>query len=170
MNHIYFCRHGLSQLNAEGKWAGSTETPLTEEGRAQAKLAGEYAKDLKIDYILCSPLSRAHDTAKIIAGELGYPLEKLDINSLVVERHFGELEGTVWRPDLDIDGFADIETVDSVLERARLTLEHLKTIPADSILIVSHGAFGRAMRHILDPKTPYAQSERFENAKIVKLL
>ncbi len=64
MKHLYFCRHGLSVLNKEGKWAGSTETPLTVEGRTQAKLAGKAAQNLKIDYIICSPLSRAHDTAK----------------------------------------------------------------------------------------------------------
>ena len=170
MKHLYFCRHGLSQLNVEGKWAGSTETPLTTEGRKQAKRAGQEAKKLGIDYILCSPLSRAHDTAKIIAKEVGYPEHELDVNSLVVERHFGSLEGTTWDPDFNMDGISDIETLDSLLHRARLTLTHLKTVDADTILIVSHGSFGRALRHILNPEVPFKKGERFENAQIVKLI
>jgi probable phosphoglycerate mutase len=170
MKHLYFCRHGLSQLNVEGKWAGTTETPLTDEGRAQAKLAGKHAKNLGIEYILCSPLSRAHDTATIIAKEIGYPEKDIDVNSLVVERHFGELEGQIWRADFNLDDIIDIETVDSVLERARLTLKHVQTVKAGTILVVSHGAFGRALRHIINPDIPFHGSDRFENAKIVKLI
>jgi uncharacterized phosphatase len=169
MKHVYFCRHGLSQLNLDGKWAGSTETPLTAEGRKQAKLAGLEAKKLDIDYILCSPLSRAHDTARIIAGEIGYPVHDIDVNSLVVERHFGSLEGQTWDPDLNLDGISDMETEDSLLERARLTLKHLETIDAGNILIVSHGSFGRAFRHILHPEIPFRGSDRFHNAQIVRL-
>ncbi len=170
MKQLYFCRHGQSQLNKEGRWAGSIETPLTDEGRAQARAAGKAAKTLGIDYILCSPLSRAHDTAKIIAEEIGYPLDQLDINSLVIERHFGPLEGQPWDPDLNMDGIADIETVDSLVERAKLTLKHLETVPADIILIVSHGSFGRAFRHNLHPDVPFNNGERFENARIMQLL
>lgn len=170
MKHLYFCRHGVSQLNADGRWAGSTETPLTAEGRAGAKLAGKAAKKLKIDYIICSPLSRAHDTAKIIAQEIGYPLEKIDVNSLVVERHFGVLEGQLWQPDFNLDGIADVETLDSTLERARLTLKHLETIDAETVLIVSHGAFSRAIRHILNPAIPYHKQDRLANAQIVKII
>lgn len=170
MRHIYFCRHGLSQLNVDGKFAGTTETPLTAEGRKQAIAAGREAKRLGIEYIVCSPLSRAHDTARLIALEIGYPEHDIDINSLAIERHFGSLEGQAWHPDLDIDGFADVETIDSILERAHMLVKHLHTIDAGTILVVSHGAFGRALRHTLNPDIPYSSSERFENAQLVKLL
>lgn len=171
MKHLYFCRHGLSRLNEEGRWAGGkTETPLTALGRQQAKKAGRGAKKLGIDYIICSPLSRAHDTAQLIAEEIGYAKHDIEVNSLVVERHFGELEGTLWQPDMDLDGFSDVETVDSILERARMTLRHLETLDADVILVVSHGSFGRALRHAIDPTIPFRKSEKFQNAEIVKLL
>lgn len=170
MNHLYFCRHGESELNAVGKWAGSTETPLTKEGRKQAELAGKEAKKLGVDYILCSPLSRAYDTAKIIAKEIGYPEKDIDVNSLVIERHFGEREGTPWEPDLDMDGIADAERSDTVLERVHLTLKHLSTVEANTILVVSHGHFGRVLRHVLHPEIPLKGSPRFDNAKVVKLI
>lgn len=172
LKHIYFCRHGLSVLNQEGKWAGSIETPLTPEGRKQAREAGRAAEKLQIDHIICSPLARAHDTAKIIAKAIGYPLDKLDVNSLVTERHFGVLEGQLYQPDFDLNGISGAEALDTLLNRARLTLKHLDTINAETVLVVSHGGFGRALRHVLHPDIPYhgASSGRFENAQIVKLL
>lgn len=170
MKHLYFCRHGEAEFNAQKRWAGSSETLLTREGIAQAKQAGKEAKDLKIDYILTSPLSRAYDTAKIIAEAIGYPIDQIDVNSLLVERHFGSLEAQSWGPDQDMDGIADAETSDSVHERVRLMLKHLETIPAENILIVSHGHVGRVMRHVLYPHIPLNPSPSFKNAKITKLL
>lgn len=174
MKHIYFVRHGLSEMNMVSKLSGAgSDTPLAPEGRAQAKAAGLAAKDLDIDYIISSPLIRAHETAKIIAKEIGFPGENIELNSLLLERHFGSLEGTPWTPDLNFDGISDVETRDSVLERARLTIEHLNTLDANNILVASHGTFGRALRHILQPNTPYkvtSASDRLPNGQIVQLL
>lgn len=149
MKKLYFIRHGLSQMNIEGRWSGTSETPLSAEGRKQAKVAGQHAKGLAIDYIVCSPLSRALETAKIIAEEIGYPIDKIHTNSLFIERHWGELEGEKWDPDLNLDGIVDIETKDNVIKRARLAIDFLNTLDAHNILVVSHGSFGRAMRHHL---------------------
>lgn len=161
-------------MNVVSKLSGAgSDTPLAPEGRDQAKAAGIAAKDLHIDYIISSPLIRAHDTARIIAKEIGYPEDKIEVNSLLLERHFGPLEGTPWTPDLNLDGISDVETRESVLERARLALEHLKTLDAENILVASHGTFGHALRHILMPGTPYKvtpTSDRFPNGQIVQLL
>jgi broad specificity phosphatase PhoE len=146
MKRLYFIRHGLSQGNIDGVWSGTIDTPLSPLGKKQAKLAGQKAKKLKIDYMISSPLSRALDTATIVAKAIGYPKDKIHINKLFIERHFGELEGKQWSPDLNLDGITDIETVDTLLERARLALDYIKTLKEENILIVSHGSFGRALR------------------------
>lgn len=172
MKRLYFCRHGLSEMNKLGLWAGQTETPLSEEGRLQAKLAGEHARTLGIQKIISSPYERAHDTAKIIAGEIGYPLHHIELNSLFIERHFGSLDGTPWSPDLNLDGFADIETTDSLFERCKLGFEFLLTVPEDTVLLVSHGATGRMLRHVIHPEIPFektAEFSGFANAEIVQL-
>ena len=49
MTHLYFVRHGLSQLNKERRVAGITETPLTKEGKLQAKITGENQKILALN-------------------------------------------------------------------------------------------------------------------------
>ncbi len=176
MKKLYFCRHGQTEMNTLGHFSGTTETPLTTEGRKQAKRAGKKAKDLNIDYIISSPLSRAVETAQIIAKEIGYPIDKIHTNELFIERHFGDLEGRAWNPDLDMDGIADIETRDTVLERARLALEFLETIDADNILVVSHGSFGRALRSLFLPHIPYHQTSggrrhlAIPNAEIINWL
>lgn len=150
------------------------ETPLTDEGKRQAKLAGQHARKLGIDYIICSTLGRAGETAEIIAHEIGFPADRIEHNSLFIERHFGKMEGRTWKLDMDVDGFVDVETRDSVLNRAKLALEHLSTIDADNILVVSHGTFGRAFRSLTHPHLPFDatgnEKTRFANAEIVKLL
>jgi uncharacterized phosphatase len=166
MRKLYFVRHGLTEMNVAGLVAGSTETPLTAEGRRQAKYAGQRAKDLNIDYIVASPLSRARETAEIIAKEIGYPIDEIHINELFIERHFGELEGQPWNPDLDLDGIVDIETVDTILERAKLALNFLHSLDAHNILVVSHGSFGRALRHHLLKEYPFSHTSRLANAEL----
>lgn len=175
MKKLYFIRHGLTEMNKTGHYSGTSETPLSPEGKAQAKAAGQLAKDLNIDYIISSPLSRAHHTAKIIAKQIGYPLDKIHTNSLFIERHFGVMEGQPWEPDLDIDGVADVESTDNLLNRAKLALEFLHTVPHDTILVVAHGTFGRALRsHAVaeavfenaDPTKP--SYGRIPNAEIVQ--
>lgn len=174
MKHLYFIRHGMSEMNKVSQWSGArSETPLTPEGRAQATAAGIEAKALYIDYIMSSPLGRAHDTARIIAQEIGYPEANIELNSLLIERDFGPLEGTPWDPDLNVDGIVDVETTESVLNRARLVFAHARTLDADVILLASHGSMGRALRHLINPDIPFEPSStghRFPNGKIIKLL
>lgn len=161
-------RHGLTEMNAAGLRSGSTETILTAEGRNQAKLAGQQAKHLSIDLIVCSTMKRTRETAEIVAHEMDYPIEKIMHSSLLIERHFGELEGQPYSPDLDIDGFADVESTDTLLHRAQLALEWIESLPGESILVVSHGSFGRALRHIVNRDIPFGPPS-FKNAEVVEL-
>lgn len=83
-----------------------------------------------------------------------------------MEQDYGSLEGKPWSPDLNMDGFSDIETVDSLLERAHLALGWLKTFEEKHILIVSHGSFGRTLRSLINKDYPYNHPSRFGNAEL----
>lgn len=161
-------RHGLSVLNAKGIRAGHIETPLTAEGRNQAKKAGQAAKRYNIDIIVCSPFSRAHDTAKIVAQEIGIPAKDIHINALLIERDFGSLDGKAYDPDIDLDGIADAESFQETRTRAKLALRWIETLGGTNILVVSHGGLGRAMRSLLKPDIDHAI--RLENAAIERWL
>lgn len=171
MKHFYFIRHGLTEMNKAGLWSGTTETPLTKEGRAQATAAGkELARGkVHIDHIIASPLSRAHETARLVAKEIHYPEKDIELNSLFIERHFGALEGQPWSVDVDLDGVIDIETSDEILERAKLAITYLESLPHESILVVAHGSIGRAIRSHLIADHPYSAVHlKIENASIHK--
>lgn len=170
MKHLYFVRHGLSVMNKKGVFSGRTETPLDTEGIAQAQAAGREAKNLQIDLIISSPMERCRETATIIANAIGYPLDEIVFEDLFMERAFGVLEGTAYRTDMDLDGHEGVETADHIIKRAKTGVKYLRSLDHNNILIVSHGAIGRALRHALHPEIPYFESERFENAKIVQLL
>jgi uncharacterized phosphatase len=174
MKHLYFVRHGETVGNAENIWAGTFETPLNSKGKVQAKNAGKVAKELQIDLIICSPLGRTRETAAHIATEIGYPLEKIEYSSLFIERHFGEMEGKPTLADHNVDGFVDVETHETILERAKMALDYVKSLEAENILVVSHGAFGRAFRSLTHPHIPFepkgTDETRLKNAEIVQLI
>jgi broad specificity phosphatase PhoE len=68
---FYFVRHGESESNAGGRIQGHSDSPLSELGRRHAAAAAEWFADRKIDVVLSSPLSRAYDTATVIARRCG---------------------------------------------------------------------------------------------------
>lgn len=158
MMKLYFIRHGLSEANKAGIWSGQSETALSPEGRAQAKLAGQKAKDLGINLIVSSPLGRARETAEIIAKEIGYPHAKILFSDLLKERSWGDLEGTAHASvdrNVELDSIPNIETSERLLKRADEALRYLEGLPDEKVLAVSHGTFGRALRHHIIEDMPF---------------
>ena len=90
--HIYLLRHGRSLGNENGFLQGQQDVPLTDEGRGQAGLLAErWLEDrIHFDLVITSPLSRASETAEIIAARLGCPVER---DALLMERNVGSLSG-----------------------------------------------------------------------------
>src|ERR687892_45271 len=68
MTRLYLVRHGATPLTAEDRFSGDIGVELSDEGRAQAARLGERLRDDEIHAIYASPLSRALETARIIAG------------------------------------------------------------------------------------------------------
>lgn len=180
MKQLYFIRHGLSEFNKSGRWAGTSDTPLAPEGHEQAKQAGLQAKDqgLAFDIIIASPLSRAHDTAKHVAAHVSYPHKNIVMSDAVKERSYGALEGKralrrgakYFFDESSIDNVDKIETLEQLQVRADKFLEYLKTLDHDSILVVSHGAFGRALYRSVNKLPITYRDKRFENAKMEKFI
>ena len=93
MGHFYFVRHGQTIWNVENKICGVTESPLTEYGREQARETGRkiIAEGIQADEILCSPLSRAADTAQLISEMTEIPCR---VEPRLIEQNFGKWEST----------------------------------------------------------------------------
>lgn len=187
MIHLYYCRHGESEANSQFLWGGHTDSSLTEKGKSQAHAAGDglKAEGTKIDLIICSPLIRAHETAKIIAESIGYPVEDIICDQRFIERSFGSFDG---KPNTvewlkthqyqELDDVEGSEKIKDLQERAAAGLEYLKTLPAENILLVGHGAFGRGLVRTIKGR-PYTDEFKVDgttimnvipNAKVIQLI
>ena len=143
MNKIYVVRHGETDWNKNGICQGKTNISLNENGIAQAKVLKDKINVNLIDICYVSPLNRTIETAKIITNN------KLDliIDDRIVERGFGTLEGKPfnydataksWDYELNYDEY-DIEATKDFLDYLN------KTYDNKNILIISHGAFIKAL-------------------------
>jgi 2,3-bisphosphoglycerate-dependent phosphoglycerate mutase len=78
---IVFLRHGESVGNAQERFQGQYDFPLSEKGREQAQALAERWKHegMTFDRCIASPLLRARQTAEIVTAALGIPLEFDDV-------------------------------------------------------------------------------------------
>jgi broad specificity phosphatase PhoE len=181
--HITLLRHGESVGNAESRWQGQADFPLTERGRAQAQaLAKRWKRErMKFDFIISSPLSRARETAEIVASELGLLVE---FEPLWLERDNGEFAGltpqevrenfthpefsTPYDP-VGMDGEGDWELF---LRAGQALHDLLKREPA-RYLIVSHGGMLNQVMHAVMGIIPQAHNSgasfRFSNTAFAQL-
>ncbi|HUQ38954.1 MAG TPA: histidine phosphatase family protein [Acidimicrobiales bacterium] len=91
MARLLLLRHGQSVWNAEGRWQGSADPPLSADGAAQAALAAEQLEAEQLWAVWSSPLSRARQTAEIISARLGLGAVLLEPG--LRERDVGQLSG-----------------------------------------------------------------------------
>jgi broad specificity phosphatase PhoE len=88
--NVILIRHGQSQGNAEGRFGGHTNTPLSPRGRKQAQATARALGSEKFDAIYSSDLPRAIETASPLAKLAGVSLEATDA---LRERSVGVMEG-----------------------------------------------------------------------------
>ncbi|MDP9281400.1 MAG: histidine phosphatase family protein [Chloroflexota bacterium] len=153
---LYLVRHGESEANAAHRFAGRTDSPLTERGRRQAEAVAETLASIQFDRIVSSPLSRCRDTALTIARRQQLPV---DIEPDLVEIDVGEKTGLPFDevrglPEWQDDGFVAWprgETLEQVLSRAHGVITRIAAESAGQrVLIVGHGGVTRIlMSHFL---------------------
>jgi probable phosphoglycerate mutase len=88
--NVIIIRHGQSRGNAEGRFAGYTDTPLSPLGRRQAEATARALSSEKFSAIYSSDLRRAIETATPLAELTGAPLIPTDA---LRERSVGVMEG-----------------------------------------------------------------------------
>ena len=181
--HFVFLRHGESTGNAESRWQGQSDYPLTEKGRAQANaLAQRWASEgLKFDLIIASPLIRAKETAEMIASALNV---KVELDPVWLERDIGEMEGLTAEEVKRIPQPPFTTPYDSVggdgegdwqlFLRAGQALHDLLRRPAGSYLIVSHGGLLNQLMHTIVGVAPHVDPSgvrfRFENTSFAHVV
>src|SRR5437763_621080 len=167
---ILLARHGETDWNVEGRLQGWDDRPLNATGRTQARELAERLADVPFDAVYASDLSRARETAELVAEPHGVPVV---VDSDLREMDYGSWSGLT-RSEIEErfpgqtrhDGETREEHLGRVLAAAeRIAARH----PGERVLIVSHGGSLRALRRHcgVDPVHPIPNCAvyelRFEN-------
>ena len=165
-------RHGQTDWNIDLRLQGSTDIPLNETGKEQARIAAAVLNREDWDVIIASPLSRAKDTADIVARELGM---NVAIVPELIERSFGVAEGldhASWRKLYE--SHQNIEGLESLEDLRARTIQLLDLIANEyagqRVLAVSHGAFIRKVLTIITNGELPREGERLSNASLNKFV
>lgn len=149
---VRVARHGETTWNAQGRYQGRHDTPLSELGHAQARALAGALLELQIGTVISSPLSRCLETVRPFQERSGLPVET---NGLLVEIAHGAWEGRfrdelrredaqrlwAWKHDVEHVSFPAGESVLDVRARWNRFVETF--IPAGDTLILTHDVVAR---------------------------
>lgn len=163
---VTLIRHGQTDWNLAGRIQGSTDIPLNDTGREQAREAA-LALDATVATVMySSDLSRANETARIIAGVHGWNEPHVIVP--LRERFYGDAEGMLTSDFLDRFGpwpTAEVPGAETkadirirIVAALRDVVAHAKAngVSADTRLVaVSHGAMiAELLRSLTDGEHP----------------
>lgn len=90
---LVLIRHGESQWNRENRFTGWVDVPLTDEGREEARRAGDKIRHIRFDKAYTSVLQRAIETLDIILKVIDQLAIPIAYDPALNERHYGDLQG-----------------------------------------------------------------------------
>lgn len=159
---IYFVRHGETQWNREGRVQGHFDAPLTDQGVAQARCAGLILRELLAPEqpyrMRISPLGRARRSAELILEGIGDLVADERVDEQLMEVSWGRWNGLTraeiaarepkeWQAR-EADRWnvppPGGESHAMLAERVRGWLKSVREQPR--LIVVGHGAWGRALR------------------------
>lgn len=169
MNRVFYIfRHGETDWNRERRCQGHTNTPLNDNGLAQALSLAERMSNLPLDIIVTSDLERALITGKTVADKKAVPLI---VDARLREMSYGEAEGMLFedavsqfgaelwqklqsfKKENDHVGFPGGETRKVARERFLSALHHIiENTEYTSIGISTHGGALRNALHSFLPE------------------
>lgn len=134
-------RHGETEWSISGRHTGSTDIPLTENGRRVARQLAPIIARASFALVLTSPLGRARETCALVG--LG---ERADVDTDLTEWNYGEYEGLTTTqihakaPDWMIfrDGCPGGESPEQVGARVDRIIARIRTVEGD-VGLFAHG-------------------------------
>jgi broad specificity phosphatase PhoE len=146
IQHVYLIRHGETAWSLSGQHTGTTDIPLTDNGRRVAKLLQPVFTKETFTLVLTSPLQRARETCAL-AG-LG---ARAEIERDLMEWNYGEYEGLTsqqihtTRPGWMVftDGCPGGESPDQVGARVDRVIAKIRAVEGH-VALFAHGHVLRA--------------------------
>jgi broad specificity phosphatase PhoE len=148
-------RHGETDWNRDGRFQGHADPPLNARGREQAHALADALAGEKIDAIYSSDLSRAHETAQIVADRLGL---SVIVDPDLRERDVGQWAGLTL-PEIEErfpdelrlfreEGRSVGETREALSRRVVAATRRIAAAHPDGrVVVVTHGGALRMLRH-----------------------
>jgi len=184
MANLLLIRHGQIKANRLGHWHGSTDSPLTWQGRRQAKRTAAHvkARHAPLQAIYSSPLQRCRATAEMIAAATGLEVQ---VHDGLREYCIGEWEGMPFRVLAEQHRFVEIatqdhdfappggETLRQVAERIVPAMHeiHARHAADERVLVVGHGAaLAVAFGTLLDRDPARWTHYHFANCSLTELV
>jgi 2,3-bisphosphoglycerate-dependent phosphoglycerate mutase len=93
MPQLVLVRHGQSTWNLENRFTGETDSPLTDLGRDEARLAGTKLRDIPFTHGFTSMLQRAIDTMTLLLETAKQTQLSVTRSKALNERNYGQLQG-----------------------------------------------------------------------------
>ena len=163
---LLLIRHGESEANRMGRFAGHSDFPLTQKGRLQAECTADYiARTYTVDRVYASDLCRAYDTALAVARRFSLPVVA---DEELREIFAGEWEGLpfdeirlrfardfeIWMRDVGNAACTGGEKVSDLQSRVMAALLHIsKENPGKTVAIGTHATPIRATECALRGKS-----------------
>lgn len=154
---IYLVRHGETVWNAVGKFQGHTDVPLSEIGRDQTKKLAARLSNEKILAFYSSDLSRAKETAQILAEPHGLPVDYIpDLREInfgrwegltikEISETYGDITTKWWASPLSTT-IPDGENLQDVVVRCERALSRIiEKHEGDNVVIAAHGGVIRVI-------------------------
>ena len=157
MTRIYLVRHGTTEWNKEEIFRGRVDCKLNDTGLAEARALEEYFRDVVIDSVYSSPLSRAAETARAVAVPKGLTVIP---DPAFIDMDYGEWQGLplkkveekyadlyrLWRERPQDVTFPGGENLSQARARAWEGLGRvIRENPGKTVLIVSHRVVTKVM-------------------------
>ncbi len=166
LTRLILVRHGETEGQSSIRYYGATDVPLSELGRAQAREARNRIPGETFDSVWASSLSRAWESAQIIAPHHGIRIE-----STFREIHFGRWEGLTreeiertdpvlyaeWQARKPGFEFPEGETRTNFRRRIERGLSHLRASETRSALVVAHKGVVRTLLELVTNQTLEAE-------------
>jgi len=149
-------RHGEIETSGERRYLGQMDSPLSPRGIAQAEAWRSALQEIPFERILCSDLSRTHDTARMIAGDRCLPVEALpELREINLGTWDGEPMATIkerepdaWRQRGDnMAGFRPPggESFTDLQKRAFPPFQKIAATAQGDVLIIAHAGVNRVL-------------------------
>ena len=176
VTRLFLVRHGATNATQENRFSGSSGAELSEEGRWQVAHLGERLAQQQLAAVYTSPLSRALDTARILAGHCKLePVTRDGLREIShghwdgmtreeVERQFAD-EYAAWEEDPFNYAPLGAESGLAVLARAFPVIREIVTAhTGKSVLVVSHKATLRLILSSLLAFDPRGYRDRLDQS------